>query len=59
MAESNENDEILQTIRDTKLEKCIVGVIRKIRKGRNRPCFPNVHTLVNRGGKNISMERLK
>ena len=42
-----------------KLEQCIVKIILKIKKNRNRPCHQNILTFVNRGGFDINMDRLK
>ena len=59
MADSNVIDQDSLTRNDANVEKCVMGVIRKIKKSRSRPCFQNVHTLVNRGGNDISMEQPK
>ena len=41
------------------LERCIIKIIEKIKNNRNRPCFQNILTLINRGGINLDMENLK
>ena len=41
------------------LEHCVVKIILKIKKNRNRPCYQNILTLVNRGGIDINMDSLK
>ena len=42
-----------------KLEHCVVKIILKIKKNRNRPCYQNILTLVNRDGIDINMDNLK
>ena len=59
MAESNDFVDDSQNIEDAKIEKCVMAVIRKIKNSRSRPCFQNILTLVNRGGKNLAIEHLK
>ena len=59
MADSNDIDSDSQTANDAEVEKCVMGIIRKIKKSRSRPCFQNVLTLLNRGGNNTTMEQLK
>ena len=41
------------------LERCIIKIIEKIKNNRNRPCFQNILTLINRGGINLDMENLE
>ena len=59
MVESNNFVDDSQNIEDAKIEKCVMGVIHKIKNSRSRPCFQNILTLVNRGGKNLTIEHLK
>ena len=59
MADTNDTVQEPHTVNVAKIEKRVMGAIRKMKKSRSRPCFQNVHTLVNRGGNDISMEQLK
>ena len=56
MADTNDTDQEPHTINDAKIEKRVMGVIRKIKKSRSRPCFQNVNM---KNGNDISMEQLK
>ena len=44
---------------DKDLENRILKIILKIKKNRNRPCFQNIHSMLERGGRNITMEDLE
>ena len=59
MADSNDIDKNSQIINDANVEIYVMGIIRKIKKSRSRPCFQNLLTLLNRGGNNTTMEHLK
>ena len=41
------------------LEDCIKKIIIKIKENRNRPCYQNILTFMNRRGKEIEMIKLK
>ena len=42
-----------------KLEKLVINIIMKIRKDRNRACYQNIWTFLNRGGNKLEMDDLK
>ena len=42
-----------------KLEKLVINIITKIRKDRNRACYQNIWTFLNRGGNKLEMDDLK
>ena len=42
-----------------KLEKLIINIIKRIRKDRNRACYQNISTFINRGGNKMEMDDLK
>ena len=44
---------------DQDLENRIVRIVSKIKKNRNRPCYQNIFTMLDRGGKAIEMDELK
>ena len=53
-------NEIINVDAQKNLEKTIIKVITKIRKGRSRPCYQNIQTHLNRGEyKELQMEDLK
>ena len=41
------------------IERRVIKIIEKIKNNRNRPCFQNILTLLNRGGINLEMDNLK
>ena len=59
MEGQDEIDEQEQVDQLKKLEESILSVIAKIKKDRNRACFQNIHTFMNRRGINIEMEKLQ
>ena len=42
-----------------KLEKLVVNIIQKIRNERNRACYQNIFTFINRGGHKVEIDALK
>ena len=42
-----------------KREQCILKIILKIKKNRNRPCYQNILTLADRGGMDMEMDGVK
>ena len=59
-AENNNQEEDVAANHIVKIEEKIIRVIAKIRQGRSRPCYQNIHTLVNRGNEfDESVETIK
>ena len=41
------------------MEETILSIIEKVKKDRNRACVQNIHTFLNRRGKNTEIEKVK